>query len=204
MTGPLDSFLPAPDARERFAVTVKAPPDVVYDVAAGFDMQSVGLIRTILRARERFLGSQPQERPAKTLLAEMESLGWGCLVSRPGELFVAGAVCQPWLADVVFTPVPAAEFAGYAVPGQVKIAWTLETSETEAGGTRLATETRAAATDDQARARFRRYWRWARFGIFPIRWLLLPAIRSAAEQRWRTRQDALSQGRDTSDVNPGA
>jgi hypothetical protein len=41
------------------------------------------------------------------------------------------------------------------------------------------------ATDAPARARFRRYWRWARFGIVAIRLLLLPAVRREAERRWR-------------------
>jgi hypothetical protein len=41
------------------------------------------------------------------------------------------------------------------------------------------------ATDAPARARFRRYWRWARFGIVSIRLLLLPAVRRAAERQWR-------------------
>ena len=49
----------------------------------------------------------------------------------------------------------------------------------------LATETRAVATDAEARARFRRYWRWARFGIVAIRWFMLPAIRREAERAWR-------------------
>jgi hypothetical protein len=40
------------------------------------------------------------------------------------------------------------------------------------------------ATDAGARLKFRRYWRWARFGIVAIRLLLLPAIRRAAERRW--------------------
>ena len=50
--------------------------------------------------------------------------------------------------------------------------------------TRFAQETRAVATDEQARRMFRRYWRWARFGIVAIRRLILPAVRRAAERRW--------------------
>ena len=46
-------------------------------------------------------------------------------------------------------------------------------------------ETRAVATDDVARSRFMAYWRWARFGIVTIRWLLLPGIRDQAEARSR-------------------
>jgi len=68
----------------------------------------------------------------------------------------------------------------------VKIAWTLETQAIGPEHTRLASETRAVATNDDARARFKAYWRWARFGIVTIRWLLLPGIRSQAEARWRS------------------
>ena len=60
-----------------------------------------------------------------------------------------------------------------------------ETSAIDEARTRLATETRAVATDPAARERFLRYWRWARFGILPIRWLLLPAIRRQAEAEWK-------------------
>jgi hypothetical protein len=38
---------------------------------------------------------------------------------------VLGAVTQPWLADVVFRPLPPAEFSAFNEPGFVKIAWTL-------------------------------------------------------------------------------
>ena len=53
-------------------------------------------------------------------------MGWGLLATEPARLFVAGAHCQPWLADVNFTPIPASEFSGYHETNQVKIAWTLE------------------------------------------------------------------------------
>ena len=112
-------------------------------------------------------------------------MGWGLLQNEPGRLFIAGAACQPWLADVVFRPIPSASFAAYQEPGQVKIAWTLEVEPVTPESARLATETRAMATDQSARRRFRRYWRWARFGILPIRWLMLPAIRRRAESAWR-------------------
>jgi hypothetical protein len=41
------------------------------------------------------------------------------------------------------------------------------------------------ATDDATRKKFRRYWRFFGIGIVMIRWLLLPALRRAAEQRAR-------------------
>jgi hypothetical protein len=42
------------------------------------------------------------------------------------------------------------------------------------------------ATDAQARAKFRRYWRRFGIGIMLIRRLLLPAIRRQAEPQWRS------------------
>jgi hypothetical protein len=66
----------------------------------------------------------------------------------------------------------------------VKIAWTLEATELGPALTRFAQETRVVATDEPARILFRRYWRWARFGIISIRLLMLPAVRREAERRW--------------------
>ena len=189
MTGPvphpLDAWLPRPDIRERHAVDVRAPAAQVFETATNFDMQSIGLVRTIFAMREGLLGGRRVERKTRGFLAEMQAIGWACLERREGELFVGGAACQPWLADVVFQPIPRERFAGWAEPDHVKIAWTLEAQALEPERTRLASETRAVATDAVARARFMAYWRWARFGIVAIRWLLLPGIRREAETRWR-------------------
>ena len=130
--------------------------------------------------------SHPPAPPQRLTPESMSSMGWGVLAEEPGRFFVAGAACQPWKADVVFTPIAAGLFASFAEPDRVKIAWTLETEALEPAVTRFATETRAAATDAPARARFLRYWRFAGFGIVAIRWLLVPGIRREAERRWRT------------------
>jgi hypothetical protein len=98
---------------------------------------------------------------------------------------VGGAACQPWKPDVVFRPLTPEIFLSYAEPDQVKIAWTLEAEPLGPELTRFITETRSVATNADARAKFRRYWRWARFGIVAIRPLLLPAVRRKAERRWR-------------------
>ena len=55
----------------------------------------------------------------------MRAMGWGVLAEIPGREIVMGAVTQPWEADVVFRPLPSAEFAAFAEPGFVKIVWTL-------------------------------------------------------------------------------
>jgi hypothetical protein len=83
----------------------------------------------------------------------------------------------------VFRPVARSGFAAYAEPEQVKIAWSLDCRPLGPARTRLVSETRAVATDAVARAKFRRYWRWARFGIVAIRLLLLPAVQGRCHRR---------------------
>lgn len=181
----LDRFIPHPDVRERFETTVHAPAGLTLEVAANFDLESLAPVRAIFRLREALLGARDHAaRRPQGLLAETTGLGWGILDQQPGRYVVCGARCQPWQADVAFTAIAAPEFAAYDEPDQVKIAWTLEADAVGADITRLAQETRAAATDEAARRRFRRYWRWARFGIVAIRLLVLPAVRRQAERRW--------------------
>ncbi len=129
------------------------------------------------------MGASGTPRKPQGIVAETRSLGWGTLVEEP-TLIVCGARCQPWMGRVQFTAIPADEFAKYDEPGQVKIAWTLEAEEIEPAITRFAHETRAVGTDAEAKAKFARYWRWARFGIIAIRLLLMPAIRREAERRY--------------------
>lgn len=181
----LDRFIPAPDIRERFETTIRAPAAVVMQVAADFDMQSVRAVRAIFRLREALLGArrQPPRRP-QGIVEETKNLGWGVLQDKPGRAVIMGARCQPWLADVRFSALDAQEFAAYSEADQVKIAWTLEAEPIAGDVTRFAQETRAVATDAGARRKFLRYWRWARFGIIAIRLLMLPAVRRTAERRW--------------------
>jgi hypothetical protein len=183
--GRLDRFLPDADVRERHEIVVHAPASLAFDTARSFDMRSVPLVGLIFWLRERLLGALRANTAPRGLVDETLSLGWGVLEEVKGRYFCAGAVCQPWRADVLFTAVPPDDFAAYAQPDRVKIVWTLEAEPLGPESTRFATETRAAGTDAGARARFRRYWRWAGIGIVSIRRLLLPAIRHEAERRWR-------------------
>jgi hypothetical protein len=133
-------------------------------------------------------------RRPQGLIEETTRLGWGLLAEEPGRLVVMGARCEPWRADVKFVALPPGDFARCAAPGQVKIAWSLEAVETAPVVTRFAQETRVVATDSEARAKFLRYWRWARFGIVAIRLLLLPAVRREAERRSTQERDPAARG----------
>lgn len=180
----LEAFIPQPDVRERFSVLVEAPAALVLDTACHLDLQALPLVRAIFRLREILMrASVANARQARGILAETLSLGWGLLL-RDDHLVIVGARCQPWRGDVIFTAIPPDEFAAYAGPEQVKIAWTLEVEAIGPARTRFRHETRVVATDQAARRRFRRYWRWARFGIIGIRYVMMPAVRREAEARW--------------------
>jgi hypothetical protein len=183
----LDRFMPAPDVRERHEGLIHAPAEIVFDVALHFDLQAIPVVRAIFWLRGKLMGARATTRVARGLVAETMALGWGVLSHRQGREIVMGAVTRPWEADVKFRAVPAEQFLEFAEPELVKIAWTLEAEPVGQALTRFASETRVMPTDDVARARFRRYWRWARFGIVAIRWMMLPAVRREAERRFRDR-----------------
>ena len=181
----LDRFMPRPEVQERHEALIKAPATLVFDVAMQIDPQAIPLVRAILWLRGKVMGSTPVSRKTRGLVAETMSLGWGVLSHRQGRELVMGAVTRPWQADVTFRGVAPEQFAEFAEPDLVKIAWTLEAEPLGHGLTRFGSETRALATDAAARTKFMRYWRFARFGIVLIRWLMIPAIRRAAERRYR-------------------
>jgi hypothetical protein len=182
----LDTFIPHPDVRRRHEIVIRAPAAVVLEAARNFDVRSLRLVRLIFWLRAKILGSHEEEILwSQGFVQEMLRLGWGVLAEDRNRWLVAGAVCQPWLADVVFTPIRPGDFAAYAEPDSMKVLWTLETEPLDEACSRFATETRAVGTDAQAQAKFRDYWRRFGGGAMVIRWLFLMAIRRNAERRWR-------------------
>lgn len=185
VTLPLDRFLPDAEIRERFESIVDAPPAVVMAVARAMTLEGLPAVRSIFRLRAILMGAEVRgPMPARGLVADCLEMGWGLLEEQADRLVIVGSRCQPWVGDVRFVAISPEQFAAYDEPNQVKIAWTLETEPLEGGKTRFSHETRVQATDAEARTKFLRYWRWARFGIVGIRYLLLPAVRREAEARW--------------------
>ncbi len=180
----LDQFIAKPDMCERHRTLVRAPADLVLEVARNFDLQSVPLVHAIFWLRNKLLrATKPPPARGMGLVALTQSIGWGVLVDEPGA-YVSGAACQPWVADVVFSAIPVEQFATYSEPDRVKIVWSIEAESIEPVLTRLCSETRVVATDENARAKFRRYWRVFGVGIVMVRWLALPAMRRRAERQW--------------------
>jgi hypothetical protein len=181
----IERFMPQADVAECHETLVRAPATVVLEVAQNFNLRSIPLVRAIFWLRAKLLGAAepPTQLFARGLVAETTAMGWGILAERPGRELVVGSVTQPWKGNVVFTSIAPDRFLAFREPGLVKILWTLEAEPLEPALTRFRTETRVLANDEEARRKFRSYWRWARFGIVFIRLLLLPALRREAERR---------------------
>ena len=179
----LDRFMPACDVVERHQIRVAAPAEITMAAARVQDLLRVPLIRAIFRARELAMGAAPGGPQPRGLLAATQALGWGVLEEVPGREIVVGAITRPWEANVTFHALPPAEFAAFAQPGFVKIVWTLRADPLDRETSIFRTETRAVATDGEARAYFRAYWAFASPGIALIRRLSLPPLKREAERR---------------------
>jgi hypothetical protein len=182
----LDTFMPAYEVVDRHKIHVEAPAEIVLSAAADIDLERCTAIRGIFKAREWILRSKPDNtiRP-QGLLTRVKSLGWGQLAEVPGREIVMGAVTKPWEPNPVFRALPPDEFEAFQEPGYVKIAWTLRADPIENGESLFRTETRAIATDGDARRKFRWYWSFLSPGIIAIRSMMLPAVKAAAERRRR-------------------
>jgi hypothetical protein len=182
----LDVFMPNYDVVDRHSVRVAAPADIVLIAATEVDIEKCAVIRAIFKGREFILGSEHDNtlRP-RALLAEMQSLGWRVLAELPGREFVMGAVTKPWEPNPVFRGLTPDEFTKFQERGYVKIAWTLRADAVGNTESVFRTETRAVATDAEARKKFRRYWSLLSPGIIAIRSVMLPAVKGEAERRWR-------------------
>jgi hypothetical protein len=124
----LDGFIPKSDVRTRHQIIIHAPAGVVFETLRDFDLQSIFVVRVIFWLRSRVLGAKTQPaQPLAGLIAEMLNMGWTPLAEEANWFFVGGAACQPWQANVAFSPIPPDQFAAFAEGDRVKIAWSLET-----------------------------------------------------------------------------
>lgn len=180
----LDRFMPLYDIAERHHIHVLAPPDVTLAAARDLNIQDSSIVRALFKARELVMGSAPAEMPLPSgLLAAALSLGWGILADEVDREIVLGAATRPWEPNPVFRDLLPRDFRSFAEPGYVKIVWTLRADAVAAGESIFRSETRAIATDAEARAKFRRYWALVSPGVLLIRRAMLAPIKAEAERR---------------------
>src|SRR5215203_4625828 len=153
---PLDEFLPDYDVNEVHSTRVAAPPDLVLTAVRELTSRDAPLVDQFTRG------------------------GFVVLAERPDEL-VVGAVGRFWTSDGGVKRVSGADFVAFDAPGYAKAVMNFH-ARAVSGGTVLTTETRIQGTDEEARRRFRRYWRVVMPGSAAIRRAWLQALRKRAER----------------------
>jgi hypothetical protein len=187
---PLDDFLPDYDAREVHSTRVAAPPETAIAAARALTARDVPLMVALMALRRlpaTVLGvarrSRAARRPRRDLdtpiLEGLTRTGFVVLAEQPDEL-VLGVVGRFWTLDGGIGRVSPDEFVGFREPGFAKAVMNFHV-QSVGGGTVLTTETRIAGTDEEARRKFRRYWRIVMPGSAAIRRAWLRAIRRRAE-----------------------
>lgn len=160
----IDRFLPAWDVHEVHSIELPVAPAEALRLARELRFGSDPLVRALLRVRG--VGADG------TVVDAFHRLGFELLADEPTQL-VVGAAGRPW------SPRSRIGRFNDAGPGTVRVASDFR-AEPAASGSRLTTETRIAAVDDEARRSFRRYWRVVGPFSALIRRRWLRAIREAA------------------------
>lgn len=186
----IDRFIADPDFSDEHHIDIHAPAELVLDIATRMDIQALPIVHGLIWIRGKLMGAHDAPRKATALLDELKSLGWRVLAHVPGRTYVLGVVAQPWIADVGFHGVDAANFGACREPDAVKIVATLDAEPIASTWTRFTTETRVKATDADALRKFRRYWFAVSSGIVLIRLVTLRALKRRAEWAFHEQQRA--------------
>jgi len=154
----IDRFLPEWDAHEVHAVVLETPPGRALAAALAAPAAPDAIVGALFRLR-----GLPASGSIESLL---RGIGFAPLAEEPGEV-VFGAAGTPWQPRTGLSPF------GEAAPGSVQVAANFRVEWLADGLSRLSTETRIRAVDDDARRRFRRYWRVTGpfSGLIRRRWL---------------------------------
>lgn len=183
---PLDDFLREYDVNEVHSIRVAAPPERVLAAVRALTAREVPLLvglmalRTLPAAVLRRSPLRLRRDLRRPILEQAGRAGFVVLAERSDEL-VLGVVGRLWTSDGGVERVDPADFADFEAPGFAKAVMNFHARVVD-GGTLLTTETRIRGTDEEARRRFRRYWRAVMPGSALIRRAWLRAIRRRAER----------------------
>ena len=108
-------------------------------------------------------GETAPAAPARLTLRDTTELparggGWILFGERPGEKLALGLVGKFWRPVIQYADVDVDRFTAFTEPGWAKTVYSLGVTALDGEHTLLRAVMRTAATDEQARHWFRRYW----------------------------------------------
>ena len=170
--------MPRFDAVERHALTVPAPPAVVYAALWRADLGASPVVRLLMTLRGLPGGQRPhpgQAAPPLTLERAIATR-FMLLGHRAPHEVALGAIGRFWTLASKPIRVDVQEFRRFETRGYAKAVWDFTLTPIGDGATRLATETRVWSADAASRRRFRLYWLLIRPFSGLMRRLMLRAI----------------------------
>lgn len=189
----LDFYLPHCDAVLRHGVVISARPDDTYPWLKRFDFaqmcEPVGRAIEDMRAVPRSIAEvahRARRLPAteRFRLDDAVRSGFVLLSEDRGGHIVLGAVGKLWQPRVELLPLDREEFLTFNQAKYVKAVFGFVLKRYGEDRTALKHESRFLATDDSARAHFRRFWRVAQpFAAFFMQRVLKSLAGTADEQR---------------------
>jgi hypothetical protein len=146
----IDDWLPEFDVGERHDVAVSLEPERALELALSSPAAPDRIVRALISAR----GMRARDETIERFFAAHGFV----VLDRTSAQWVAGAVGAVWRRQGGLVRLDDAEaWHASSVPGTIKGAVDFR-AERIPGGSRLTTETRVKAVDDQARRAFRFYW----------------------------------------------
>ncbi len=184
----LDELLPAYDFVEVHSVLVCAPPERVFQVLKQVTPDDAPLFRFLMAIRAlptRILtGMSFRMEQRRSVLDQFLGAGFLLLAEDADRELVVGRIAQFWKLTGGSSAVVSrsGEFVDFEKPGFAKAALNFWLA-TEGARTRVRTETRIRATDEDSRQKFFRYWLVIGLGSGLIRRSWLKAIKRKAEEK---------------------
>jgi hypothetical protein len=174
----LDLLIPTPRLLETDHVDVAARPEQVWQRLRHDDLARSPLVHALFELRALPSRLAGKHEPSSVRIDDLRSTpdrpGFQLLVEQAPETFAVGAIGKVWHGEIPFVHVnDARAFEAFSEPDFVKVAWSIRIRPFGEQDCRVELEVRVDATDDQAWAKFERYFRLIGVGSRFIRRSLL-------------------------------
>jgi hypothetical protein len=163
----LHGFMPEFAFREIDRIAVAADPERAYAALRVVDLYRIPYVRGLFALRlapelaAALMRGWAPSFPRHARIDDIVAPGSGFLVldEEPGRELVIGSVGKFWKASIPFVRVTPETFASFREPGYGKLAYNLRVDPRREGGSWVGVELRVSATDREALAALRHYWR---------------------------------------------
>lgn len=178
----IDRFLPRWHFNEVHETTVVAPASRVVQAIHEVTPGEIRFLRTLMAVRGLGLHRRSPDEEGRPMLEVALRGGFLILDEDADRELVLGVAGRFWRMSGTRVPVAGpAEFLAFDRAGCAKAAFNFRVEDGGPGRTRVITETRILAIDDEARLKFGAYWRLIYPGSALIRRSWLAAIKTRAE-----------------------